>query len=224
MIVLEGLLGSAENKNGSTQRATATPTHTKPANKEQGVADSDCTPRRKPLSVRARFEVFKRDNFTCRYCARTTPDVVLEIDHVVPVAEGGSDDAMNLVTACWECNSGKSAVPLNQIITGEDPHDRAVMLLEKQRQLKEYDRVLANALAYRTNVAQDLLNWWCDETGNTTIPKSQFQWLVNQLQSVAPTMAQEAMLLAISRNMTRDWRYAIVVLRNWREDGKYGSQ
>jgi hypothetical protein len=173
------------------------------------MADSDSTPRRKSLSVRTRFEIFKRDNFTCRYCYRSTPEVVLEIDHVVPVAEGGTDDPMNLVTACWECNSGKSAVPLSEVSTGEDPHDRAIMLLEKQRQLKEYDAVLAQLLEERESVAQDLLNWWCEQTGHESVPRNQFTWLVNQLQQVPSTLVKEAMLLAIGRDMTKDWRYAM---------------
>jgi 5-methylcytosine-specific restriction endonuclease McrA len=41
------------------------------------------------VTPKVRFEVFKRDNFTCRYCGRKTPEVVLEVDHVVPVAEDG---------------------------------------------------------------------------------------------------------------------------------------
>lgn len=184
------------------------------------MADHDSTPPRKALSVRTRFEIFKRDNFTCRYCSRTTPDVVLEIDHVVPVAEGGSDDPMNLVTACWQCNSGKSDVPLSQAITGEDPHDRAILLLEKQRQLREYDQVLADMLAIREYDAQELLDWWCVEAGVESVPRNQFAWLVNQLQHVPTTLIREAMMLAIGRDMTRDWRYVMVVVRNWREDGR----
>lgn len=174
------------------------------------------------LSVRTRFEVFKRDGFTCRYCGRTTPTVILQVDHVVPVSAGGSDDEMNLVTSCWECNSGKSAVPLNEVITGEDPHDRAILLLEKQRQLREYDHVLNELLMRREGEAEELLNYWCREVGVKEIPKHQFQWLVTTLQTVPYTSIREAMMLAISRGMTSDWRYVIVVIRNWREDGKFG--
>jgi 5-methylcytosine-specific restriction endonuclease McrA len=54
--------------------------------------------------------------------------VVLEVDHVVPRAEGGSDDTMNLVTSCFDCNRGKGAVPLTDIVTGGDPHDEAILL------------------------------------------------------------------------------------------------
>ena len=61
------------------------------------------------ISKRLRYEVLRRDNHACRYCGRSAPEVPLTVDHVVPVALGGSDDPSNLVTACRDCNSGKSA-------------------------------------------------------------------------------------------------------------------
>ena len=64
-------------------------------------------PRRKSISKKIRFEVFKRDGFTCQYCGRMAPDVVLEVDHINPVANGGDNDIMNLVTSCQDCNRGK---------------------------------------------------------------------------------------------------------------------
>jgi hypothetical protein len=54
-----------------------------------------------------RFDVLRRDEFTCQYCGRTSPSVILEIDHVVPVASGGTDNQENLITACFDCNRGK---------------------------------------------------------------------------------------------------------------------
>jgi 5-methylcytosine-specific restriction endonuclease McrA len=36
------------------------------------------------------------------------PDVALEVDHVVPRANGGTNDIENLAAACVECNAGKS--------------------------------------------------------------------------------------------------------------------
>ena len=59
-----------------------------------------------------RWEVLKRDAFTCQYCGRSAPDVKLEVDHVVPVSEGGEDTKENLVTACYSCNRGRSALSL----------------------------------------------------------------------------------------------------------------
>ena len=51
---------------------------------------------RKAISKKLRFEVFKRDNFTCQYCGRMAPDVVLEVDHINAVANGGDNNILNL--------------------------------------------------------------------------------------------------------------------------------
>ena len=59
------------------------------------------------LSLRKRFFVMKRDGFTCCMCGANGRGVKLEIDHVVPVAKGGSDALGNLQTLCFECNRGK---------------------------------------------------------------------------------------------------------------------
>ncbi|MCF3939931.1 HNH endonuclease [Gordonia tangerina] len=64
---------------------------------------------RKPVSKRLRYEVLRRDNHQCRYCGGSAPDVALTVDHVVPVALGGSNDPSNLVAACKDCNAGKTS-------------------------------------------------------------------------------------------------------------------
>lgn len=69
---------------------------------------------RKQLSKRTRFEVFKRDSFKCQYCGASAPDVLLDVDHIHPVSQGGDDGLLNLITACQDCNSGKAAVPLSE--------------------------------------------------------------------------------------------------------------
>ena len=63
--------------------------------------------KRKNLSKSVRFEVFKRDSFKCQYCGKSAPDVVLEVDHIIPVSKGGDNDISNLITACFDCNRGK---------------------------------------------------------------------------------------------------------------------
>jgi len=65
--------------------------------------------RRTPISTKLRFEIFTRDKHKCQYCGRTITDgIKLEIDHKIPISEGGTDDYENLITACNECNNGKS--------------------------------------------------------------------------------------------------------------------
>lgn len=62
---------------------------------------------RKKISKTLRFEVFKRDSFKCQYCGRGIDETILEVDHITPVAEGGTNDIFNLITSCRDCNRGK---------------------------------------------------------------------------------------------------------------------
>ena len=61
-------------------------------------------------NLRKRFEIFKRDNFSCVYCGKNSIDdkVKLHVDHIKPVSLGGKSNDKNLVTSCLECNLGKS--------------------------------------------------------------------------------------------------------------------
>lgn len=87
---------------------------------------------RKPLSNKTRFEVFKRDSFTCQYCGRSSPDVILEVDHIVPVSKGGTNDILNLITSCRECNSGKS----NRFISDKSTIERQKKQLDDMNELR----------------------------------------------------------------------------------------
>lgn len=65
-----------------------------------------------PLSKRVRFETLKRDGFTCQYCGKKPPEVILHIDHIVARVDGGTDDLENLITSCADCNLGKGVTRL----------------------------------------------------------------------------------------------------------------
>ncbi|MDI9588935.1 MAG: HNH endonuclease [Acidobacteriota bacterium] len=90
---------------------------------------------RKPVSKKTRFEVFKRDSFTCHYCGRKAPDVLLVIDHIQPIAEGGNNDILNLITACDECNAGKGARPLSDTSVIDARHEQLRRLQERKEQM-----------------------------------------------------------------------------------------
>jgi 5-methylcytosine-specific restriction endonuclease McrA len=62
-------------------------------------------------SIRLRFRVLQRDNFTCRACGRSPAremGVRLEADHVLAWSRGGETIFENLQALCERCNSGKS--------------------------------------------------------------------------------------------------------------------
>ena len=63
-------------------------------------------PRRTTISIRIRFLILQRDRYRCRICKAS--GVKLEVDHVVPLSKGGSNDMDNLQALCVPCNRGKS--------------------------------------------------------------------------------------------------------------------
>lgn len=102
---------------------------------------------RKPISKKTRFEVFKRDRFTCQYCGRMSPDVILEVDHIKPVAEGGTNKMINLITSCRDCNRGKGKRKLSddaelkkqqkELIDLADKREQAEMMIKWRDQLTD---------------------------------------------------------------------------------------
>ena len=62
-------------------------------------------------SLRLRFQVLKRDNFTCVQCGASPAkdrSVELHVDHIKPWSKGGKTIYENLQTLCLKCNLGKS--------------------------------------------------------------------------------------------------------------------
>lgn len=88
------------------------------------------------IPKKLRFEVFKRDSFTCIYCGRRPPEVVLHADHRIPEAGGGETTILNLVTSCLDCNLGKGATPLDDHAFVAKHHDNAAEMQERREQLQ----------------------------------------------------------------------------------------
>ena len=64
------------------------------------------------MTSKLRQAIKERDNFTCKQCGlslKQEPNLLLEIDHIVPVSKGGLTTESNLQTLCWRCNRSKGA-------------------------------------------------------------------------------------------------------------------
>lgn len=94
------------------------------------------TKKRRPLTNKSRFEIFKRDSFTCQYCGEKSPDVILHVDHIKPVAKSGDNEITNLITSCQKCNSGKSARELDDKTVIEKQRKQLEELNERRNQLE----------------------------------------------------------------------------------------
>jgi hypothetical protein len=61
--------------------------------------------KRPAISAARRAAVLSASNYRCGYCG--SPDGPFDLDHVIPVSQGGSNDDENLIAACWRCNRSK---------------------------------------------------------------------------------------------------------------------
>jgi hypothetical protein len=121
--------------------------------------------KRKGLSKKTRFEVFKRDSFTCQYCGQKSPEVVLRVDHIDPVKHGGTNNILNLVTSCFDCNAGKGATPLSDKSTMEKQRKQLELLQERKEQMEmmfEWQKELFNLDDQETD---RIAGYWAEKTG-----------------------------------------------------------
>lgn len=124
--------------------------------------------KRKHLSKKLRFEIFKRDDFTCQYCGKHPPECVLEVDHIIPVKEGGDNSEENLITACFDCNRGKSANSLN--IKPQSIADKSKETAEREEQIRGYNKIFAAKKERLENEAWEVIKELClyDEKNDCT--------------------------------------------------------
>lgn len=64
------------------------------------------------MTTKLRTFIKERDNYTCCQCGNSThkePNLLLEVDHIIPISKGGLTIKENLQTLCWKCNRSKGA-------------------------------------------------------------------------------------------------------------------
>lgn len=151
------------------------------------------TGKRKAISQKIRFEVFKRDKFTCQYCGAKAPDVVLQVDHIEAVAKGGKNDILNLLTSCKACNGGKGARALSddsalerqraQLAELEERRQQIEMMVQWKNALAQQDDTLV--IAYEAEVDR-LTGFTLSEAGKAkarqAIRKYGFSHLIDALR------------------------------------------
>ncbi|MFL9904657.1 HNH endonuclease [Paraburkholderia fungorum] len=142
------------------------------------VVDSS-KPKRKAISKKTRFEVFKRDSFKCQYCGQCAPDVILNVDHIHPVSKGGDDDLLNYITSCFDCNSGKSdhllsddsvvAKQRQQLAELNERREQLEMMLQWRDALKSIDEDLIERICVAW--ASAAKGWHLNEAGKNDARK-----------------------------------------------------
>ena len=76
------------------------------------------TGQRALMTTSLREKIKIRDNYTCKYCGNSTykePNLLLEIDHIIPLSKNGLTTEDNLQTLCWKCNRTKGSKILDNV-------------------------------------------------------------------------------------------------------------
>lgn len=164
-----------------------------------------------------RFDVFKRDEFTCQYCGRRVPDVTLEVDHIVPKAEGGGSEIENLATSCFDCNRGKGAIPLGTKREVESLEERTATLAEREKQIRAYHQVQEERRSRQDQQVEKILDYWYGAFYEGSYPREPSRpSLVRYLDILGPQEVMDAIDITRVKFTTPRWdavRYFIGVCR-----------
>lgn len=173
---------------------------------------------RRPISRRLRFEILRRDNYTCRYCGAGAPEAKLTVDHVVPVALGGGDEPTNLITACDDCNGGKaSSNPDEALVADVDATAfRWAKAIEQAAEIRRIELEHDAAIAARFDV-----KWrsWHYGTQEWVLPRTT-SWAQIVRNYIAAGLTEADLLanvdIAMNSSAKPDmtWRYFCGVCKN----------
>jgi len=135
---------------------------------------------RKPIKKSTRFNVFARDGFTCRYCGRKSDEVKLVIDHIIPVAKSGTNDEVNLITSCDECNSGKGVKDARPDMDNENVRLSAMQSMREQKQAA---RAAIEGVKSAKKIRQTMADFWMEQTGREKADASTISVMLRYAES-----------------------------------------
>lgn len=151
---------------------------------------------RQSISPSRRFRVLSRDNHTCQYCGAQPPDVVLVIDHIIPVAGGGESGDDNLLTSCRICNQGKAAKPLERI--APTPGSKA-RITKERRDLIKAASLAKDAARAMEDLQKAVVCLWCDIRDTKGIDIPTLRVMVHYAKHYGLTLVGEWIALAAMR-------------------------
>jgi hypothetical protein len=145
--------------------------------------------KRKGLSKKVRFEVFKRDSFTCQYCGEKAPDIILHVDHINPVSKGGTNEILNLITSCQNCNLGKSNNKLGdkstinkqqkQLEELQERREQIDMMFEWQKGLNQLDDEICKKII--GHIEEIIVPFTLNDNGKSTIKKVYSSFSIDEI-------------------------------------------
>ena len=136
------------------------------------------------------------------------PDIILDVDHLHPVAEGGDDDILNLITSCRDCNRGKGKTPLSQndslkksqrqLLDLADKTEQSQMMIEWKKSMLEIQQQEIESI---NDLIASITGWELSEHGKGIIRKN--------LRQFGFMLVWEATELSVEKYFDDSSEYAI---------------
>jgi DnaD/phage-associated family protein len=161
------------------------------------------------VSNSLRFEVFQRDEHTCQYCGRKAPEVELQVDHLIPVARGGTDHFENLITSCRECNSGKSAKLIKHFTKGYTKEEWRERIRQKRAQI----------LKERRSQIENVIQFWAECRNTKSVSQYDTEAIYSFIEKYEPEWIKAAIRIAAQKQPSNYRKYVAGILRNWAKVG-----
>lgn len=151
----------------------------------------------------------ERDKHTCQSCGRKAPEVVLEVDHLLPVAKGGTDDFDNLITSCKDCNRGKYTKLIEDFTGGLSKEEWRKRLLTRRAEVLKQRRLQLN----------DVLEHWAKCRGRKQVSDYDTAFVFNLIERYEPEWIKAAIQIAVKHSPSNYGKYTSGILRNWAKNG-----
>lgn len=173
--------------------------------------------KRKSTGKRLRFSVFERDGFTCQYCGKRPPEVILHTDHIIPVSKGGENEIENLLTACADCNLGKATR-----IVGESPlrsRKNEEDLQERFDQLKAFYKLQKKMKSLKEEAVAEVEDYWREVWEGTKLEPQGLSSIKNFLKEFSVEEIQDAIDISTRMpNAAAGFKYMCGVLHTLRKE------
>jgi hypothetical protein len=187
--------------------------------------------KRKSITKKKRFEVFKRDAFTCQYCGEKAPDVFLEVDHIEPVSKGGTNDFLNLITACKNCNAGKSDRKLSDTTVIDKQRQQLEELQARKEQIEMMFQWQKGLVDLDDHVIDKLSEFWSEqvpgfglnETGLKKLRKLKKSFSIEEIMEAIRISTEQYLRYDEDGDVTKEsvenaWKKVGGICRNKKEE------
>ena len=161
---------------------------------------------KRPTNIppRKRHLLLKKYDFKCVNCGRSNDEVPLEIDHIIPVIKGGTNDDYNLITACFDCNRGKGKHSLENSMPTQD--EQIERLKEAHSQYKIYLKFLKDTAKQQTQTVQMVCDVYEEiYYGETFTPKFRIS-----IKQFIDKLGVDEVILAMEKSIQKCYRQSDV--------------